>query len=268
MNSPAAQHDSPFDLSGKVAVVTGASSGIGKAIAIELASAGADVLIHARHSAAAARDVAAQIVAVGRGAEVVLLDLQDAAAHPALVAAAYQWRPNIDIWVNNAGVDLLTGEATGWTFEQKLEAVWRVDVVATMRLSRLVGERMKTEAGGVLLNMGWDQAQHGMAGESGELFAASKGAIMAFSKSLAMSLAPSVRVNCLAPGWIKTSWGENASEFWQRRAIRESQLGRWGTPEDVARTALFAVSPASGFLTGQTFAVNGGLLFRNDRPAP
>lgn len=255
----------PFDLTHKTAIVTGASSGIGRAIALELADAGADVLVHARHSAQHARRVADEIVAKGRSAQVVLLDLQSPDAQRALVTAAYEWRPQIDIWINNAGVDLLTGDAASWSFDEKLEHAWRVDVVATIRLSRLVGAQMQAQGGGVILNMGWDQAEHGMAGDSGEMFAATKGAVMSFSKSLAMSLAPSVRVNCLAPGWIKTRWGESASEFWQQRAAREAQLGRWGTPEDVARVALFAVSPASGFLTGQTFAVDGGLLFRNER---
>ena len=73
-----------------------------------------------------------------------------------------------------------------------------------------------------IINMGWDQAQGGMAGDSGEMFAAIKGAVMAFSMSLAKSLAPQVRVNCLAPGWIKTRWGDQASEYWQQRAVRES----------------------------------------------
>ncbi|MBL9125655.1 MAG: SDR family oxidoreductase [Planctomycetaceae bacterium] len=258
----------PCDLSGQTAVVTGSSSGIGRAIALELAAAGADVLVHARHSSQAARRVADEIVGLGRAAQVVMLDLVDHAAHSALVAAACEWRPQIDIWINNAGVDLLTGAAAGLTFEEKLEQAWRVDVLATIRLSRLIGARMQAQGKGVILNLGWDQADHGMAGDSGELFAATKGAVMSFSKSLAMSLAPQVRVNCLAPGWIKTSWGETASEYWQRRAVREAQLGRWGTPEDVARVALFAVSPAAGFLTGQTLDVNGGLLFRNERPQP
>jgi 3-oxoacyl-[acyl-carrier protein] reductase len=81
---------------------------------------------------------------------------------------------------------------------------------------------------------------------------------MAFTKSLARTLAPKVRVNCLAPGWIQTAWGENASAYWQRRAEAESLLGRWGTPEDVALTAAFLCSPAAGFITGQIVHVNGG----------
>ncbi|HRX78742.1 MAG TPA: SDR family oxidoreductase, partial [Pirellulaceae bacterium] len=128
--------------------------------------------------------------------------------------------------------------------------------------SRLVGDRMKqrdrNKRDAVILNLGWDQAEHGMAGDSGEMFAAVKGAVMAFSKSLAQSLAPRVRVNCLAPGWIKTSWGDEASEYWQERARRESLLDRWGTPEDVARVAKFLASPAASFISGQIVPVNGG----------
>jgi 3-oxoacyl-[acyl-carrier protein] reductase len=108
--------------------------------------------------------------------------------------------------------------------------------------------------------MGWDQAETGMESDSGQLFAAAKGAVMAFTKSLALTLAPEVRVNCLAPGWIKTAWGETASQTWQERAVRESPLERWGTPEDVARAARWLASPAADFLTGQIIRVNGGAV--------
>jgi 3-oxoacyl-[acyl-carrier protein] reductase len=117
---------------------------------------------------------------------------------------------------------------------------------------------MKARGQGVILNIGWDQADLGMAGDSGELFAATKGAVMAFTRSLAASLAPQVRVNCIAPGWIKTAWGEHASAAWQERAVQESLRGRWGTPEDVAAVARFLASPAADFITGQVIHVNGG----------
>jgi 3-oxoacyl-[acyl-carrier protein] reductase len=250
------------ELGGRIAVVTGASSGIGRAIALELAAAGASVLVHARVSREAAEETAAQIRACGGESIVALHDLADEADTLALEAHAWNWHGAVDIWVNNAGADVLTGEAAGWSFQQKLAELWQVDVSATLRLSRLAGKRMKARGAGVIINMGWDQAEHGMAGDSGELFAAVKGAVMAFTKSLARSLAPEVRVNCLAPGWIKTAWGERASGPWQRRAVGECLLARWGTADDVARVARFLASPAAGFITGQSIAVNGG--FRAD----
>ena len=246
------------DLQGLTAVVTGSSRGIGRAIALELAAAGAAVLVHARKSRHALETVAARVRALGSPSEVLLADLADPDQQDMLVDRAWQWRSGVDVWVNNAGADVLTGEAAGWSFERKLEALLQVDVTATMRLGRIAGGRMKSAGGGSILNMGWDGAGRGMAGASGELFAAAKGAIMAFSRSLARSLAPEVRVNGIAPGWIKTAWGEHASAAWQRRAKRESLLGRWGTPEDVARVARFLVSPGTGFLTGQIVEVNGG----------
>jgi 3-oxoacyl-[acyl-carrier protein] reductase len=243
-------------LIGQSAVVTGSASGIGRAIALELAAAGADVLVHARQNRAGAEEVAGSIRSLGREAMVILADLSDPAGQYRLAAAAWDWR-GIDVWVNNAGADVLTGEAADWPFEKKLSALWAVDVLATLRLSRLVGGRMR-ERGGVILNMGWDQAETGMEGDSGELFAASKGAVMAATRSLAKSLAPRVRVNCLAPGWIRTQWAEEASAEWQKRAIRESLLERWGMPEDVARVAAFLASPAAEFINGQIIHVNGG----------
>jgi len=246
------------DLTGQTAVVTGSSSGIGRAIALELAAAGASVLVHARANRQGAEATADAVRQQHADALVVLADLADPAEHEALVDRAWHWRGGPTVWINNAGADVLTGPAAQWPFDRKLEALWHVDVAATIRLGRLAGQRMKEAGGGVILNMGWDGAQRGMAGPGGELFAAAKGAVMAFSRSLARSLAPEVRVNCLAPGWIKTAWGEQASDAWQERAKRESLLGRWGTPEDVARVARFLVSPAAGFITGQIVSVNGG----------
>ncbi len=245
-------------LTGLTAVVTGSSSGIGRAIALELATAGAAVLVHACRSHAAAAQVAQFIRDQGGQADVEMADVAQPEQAARLVERAWEWRGGVDIWVNNAGADTLTGDAGQWTFEHKLDALWQVDVGGTIRLSRLAGERMRAAGHGVILNVGWDQAESGMEGDSGQLFAATKGAVMAFTKSLARTLAPQVRVNCLAPGWIKTAWGDRATEYWQERACRESMLARWGTPEDVARMARFLASPDASFITGQIVAVNGG----------
>ena len=251
-------HPPTGDLTGRAAVVTGASSGIGRAIALSLAAAGADVLVHARSSRSAIEETAGVIRKIDRDSDWVLHDLAIPIEQDALVDSAWKWR-TIDIWVNNAGVDVLTGAAARLSFDEKLAVLWQVDVVGTIRLSRSVGARMRNQGRGVLLNMGWDQVATGMAGDSGEMFSAAKGAIMAFTRSLAKSLAPEVRVNCLAPGWIRTEWGENASDQWQQRAGNESLLARWGTPEDVARVARFLVSDDASFINGQIVYINGGL---------
>ncbi len=246
------------ELGGRVAVVTGSSGDIGRAIALELAAAGADCLIHGRANREGAEATAAEVRRGGRQAELLLADLAETDQQDDFAARAWAWRGHVDIWINNAGVDTLTGAAAEWSFEQKLTALLQVDVLATVRLSRAVGTRMKQRGSGTIINIGWDQSETGMAGDSGELFAATKGAVAAFTRSLAQSVAPEVRVNCIAPGWIKTAWGRQASDAWQERAVGESLLGRWGTPEDVARMARFLVSPAAAFINGQVIAVNGG----------
>ncbi len=166
----------------------------------------------------------------------------------------------LDAWLHIAGADTLTGPAAKLSFDDKLQLLWDVDVVATIRLCRSVGRLMTSQGGGAIVTMGWDQAENGMEGDSGELFSATKGAIMAFTRSLALSLAPKVRVNALAPGWIKTAWGITASREWNDRVLRETPMGRWGTPEDVAEAACFLVGPAAEFLTGQILRVNGGAV--------
>jgi 3-oxoacyl-[acyl-carrier protein] reductase len=257
----ASETAAPFgDLSSRRAVVTGSSSGIGRAIALEFARAGADLVVHARRAASDAESLADEVRRLGRSATVLLADLGRTESLPTFVDDCWRALRSVDVWVNNAGADLLTGEDARRDFEEKLQVLLDVDVRSSVVLSKLAGERMAREAGGIILNIGWDQADRGMEGASGELFAASKNAVMGFTRSLAVSLAPRVRINCIAPGWIRTAWGETASEAWQERVRKETPLGRWGTPEDVAKVARFLASSDAAYLTGQVIRINGGAV--------
>lgn len=246
------------NLAGMKGVVTGSTSGIGRAIASELAKAGSDIIVHGCKNIDLAQSLADELRADGKRVQVVMADLSREDQLNSFVEQCWSELEGVDIWINNAGVDLLTGDGAALEFSQKLQRLYEVDMRGTLLLSRLIGEKMAASNGGVILNIGWDQAERGMAGDSGELFAASKSAIMGFTRSLSLSLAPKVRVNCIAPGWIRTKWGESASSAWQERVLRETPLQRWGTPEDVAVMARFLVSPEASYITGQIINVNGG----------
>ncbi|MCH2372684.1 MAG: SDR family oxidoreductase [Planctomycetes bacterium] len=253
--------DESYHLSGMRAVVTGSSSGIGRAIASEFARAGSQVVVHANRSTEQAEAFAAELSEAGSTAVALQADLSDPKAGDRFIEEAFDALGGVDVWVNNAGADILTGETTERPYAQKLQILFELDVRSTILLTRSVGNRMNQQSdGGSIINIGWDQALTGMEGESGELFSATKGAVMAFTKSVALTMAPKVRVNCIAPGWIQTAWGKTASQKWQERVIRETPIGRWGKPENVAHAARFLASPAAGYMTGQTILVNGGAV--------
>lgn len=250
-----------LDLTGQTALVTGASGGIGRAIALSLATAGANLVVHGCRNRESLQSLAQQIEQQGRQVLILPADLTDAASIEKLAADAWQWQGQLNLLVNNAGADVLTGDAAKWSFEQKLARLWQVDVLGCVTLSRIIGPQMREHGSGSIINIGWDQAARGMAGDAGEMFGTIKGAVMAFTRSLAQTLAPQVRVNCLALGWIRTAWGEQTSDYWQQRATQESLRERWGTPEDVAAAVRFLASPAADFITGQVIDVNGGFRF-------
>ena len=250
----------PRELLGLKVAVLGSTSGIGRAVALELAEGGADVIIHGHRSREKADEVAGLIRNLGVRSAVLMADLANRAAGDDLAESAWNLWGGLDAWLQIAGADTLTGASAKEPFDTKLDRLWAVDVVATIRLCRQVGQRMVEQGHGSIVTTGWDQAETGMEGDSGELFAATKGAIMTFTRSLSLSLAPHVRVNNIAPGWIKTAWGDTASSPWQDRVLRETPLARWGTPADIAHAARFLVGPASSFLTGQTLRVNGGVV--------
>jgi 3-oxoacyl-[acyl-carrier protein] reductase len=243
-------------LAGLRTVVTGASSGIGKAIAVAFAAAGARVGIGFWRSSDAARALAAEL---GPDHPLLQADLATADGCTSIVEEAFRALEHVDVWVNNAGADVLTGEARAWPGERKLRTLLDLDLKATIRCSRLVAARMPP--GGCIINIGWDRAtDDGMAGDDAELFAAVKGGVLGFSKSFARSVAPDVRVNVLCPGWIETSYGAGTDRAFYDRVAASTPMGRWGRPEDVAAAAVWLASPGADFVTGQAININGGAV--------
>jgi 3-oxoacyl-[acyl-carrier protein] reductase len=219
------------------------------------------VLLTHRDSPERARSVADGIGARGGRALVRQADLATRKACDRLVAEACDELGRIDVWVNNAGADVLTGDAAAWEWERKLDVLVAVDLKGTIACSYAIGEVMRNqERGGAIVNMSWDHATTGMAGTNPQLYAAVKGGVLAFSKSLARSLAPSVRVNVLCPGWIETAFGEHADPEFHRAVAQDTPLGRWGRPQDVANAALYLASREAAFVTGQALNVNGGVV--------
>jgi 3-oxoacyl-[acyl-carrier protein] reductase len=249
-------------LSGMIVLVTGASTGIGRAIALASARAGADVGITYRSSEREARDVAAEIERAGQRAELFRLDLADPASVAQLTAAVRSTFGRVDAWINNAGADILTGTAAKLSRLEKLDLLLAVDLRGTILASWEAVRMMRDQPdGGVILNMSWDHVLVGFEGTNPQMFSAAKGGVLSFSKSLARSVAPKVRVNILAPGWIATEFAETGMDPEYYENVRKSTpLGRWGTPEDVARAAVFLASPDAAFMTGQMLMIGGGVV--------
>jgi 3-oxoacyl-[acyl-carrier protein] reductase len=248
-------------LAGLAVLVTGASSGIGRAIAIACARAGADVALTYRVNEKGVQETAREIRALGRRSAVQQLDLADPRSVGALGPAARDALGRLDVWVNNAGADILTGAGASLPAIEKLDLLLAVDLRGTMLASWQAADLLGAqEQGGVIINLSWDHVLTGMAGANPQLYAAVKGGVLAFSKSLARSVAPRVRVNILAPGWIETSFAAGANQRLRQQVAESTPLKRWGVPEDVAGAAVFLASPAAAFLTGQTILVGGGVV--------
>lgn len=251
---------STHGLTGRVALVTGASKRVGRAIALELGVRGADVLVHYRSDAGEAESLAAELRALGRRAEISRADLTDAGAPAKLVAAALVVFGRLDIVVNSAGpfdrVPFVGGDDAAW------EAAWKrsldLTVMAPARLARAAATALgaHAEAGptGVIVNIldiaawqAWPSyAHHG----------AAKAALAHLTRTLAVALAPSVRVVGVAPGIVE--WPETMDDATRTRLLARVPLARPGHGGDVARAV--ADLCASDYITGTTLVVDGGRL--------
>jgi len=206
--------------------------------------------------------VAAAVRALGRRAHVMRADISRPEDVATLGPGARDALGRVDVWVNSAGADILTGEARRLSPIQKLDRLLAVDLRGTVLASWAAVELMRTQGGrggGAILNMSWDHVvAGGMKGEYAQLFCAAKGGVYSFSRALARTVAPEIRVNVLGPGWIETAYGAGLDPDQKARIGASVPLQRWGSPEDVAHAAVFLASDAAAYITGQMLMINGG----------
>ena len=247
-----------FDLTGKRALVTGANTGIGQAIAIALADAGADIALAGRSAAA---ETMALIAATGRKVVDLRVDLSSIAPVQGVVDQAVENLGGIDILVNNAGI-IRRNDLADFT-EEDWDAVVDTNLKALFFLSQSAARVMMAQGSGKIINIASLLSFQG--GIRVPSYAAAKSGVAGLTKALANELAPKgVQVNAIAPGYITTNntAALQADETRNRQILERIPTGRWGKPEDIAGAAVFLASPASDYVTGHVLAVDGGWLAR------
>ncbi|MDE0669904.1 MAG: SDR family oxidoreductase [bacterium] len=244
-------------LTGKTALVTGGNRGLGRAMAVAMAEAGADIVIWGRDAAALER-TAAEVRATGRRCLAQSVDVTDSGRVNAAAAEAWQQSGRVDVAVNSAGV-LLIQPATE-TSDVDWAAVMDANLTGLFYCCRAFGERMLAQGGGKIVNVASNFGLHGGAGWSA--YAASKAGVIGLSKSLAWEWAPAVTVNVIAPGAFYTDMNSHLLDDPQIMAAVEGNtpLGRVGDPPELGPLAVMLAAAGSDFMTGAVISVDGGVI--------
>jgi 3-oxoacyl-[acyl-carrier protein] reductase len=245
-----------MSLEGQIALVTGASRGIGRAIALRLSCAGAYIVVNYHGNQAAAEESLWAIVARGGQGELSRFDVSDENLLDTTVKNLVDRHKKIDILVNNAGVAidnlLMRTKQVDW------DQVIGTNLKGTVLCTKVVSRYMIRQRAGRIINLSSVVGQMGNVGQS--LYAASKAGIIGFTKAIARELASrGITVNAVAPGFIETDMTARLPEKLREEFLRSIPLGRFGSCDEVAETVLFLAAPGAGYITGQVVGVNGGL---------
>lgn len=244
-----------YDVSGKVALVTGGSRGIGKAIALTLAEGGADILLNYSRSDKQAEEVKQKIEAMGRKCITVRADVSKFEQAQNLGKAVVNHFGKVDILINNAGVNR-DRTLRRMTPEQWNEVI-QTNLSSLFNCTKAVIEAMVAQGSGVIVSVSSIIGEMGNIGQVN--YAATKAGIIGFTKTMAKELAGNnIRVNAIAPGFIETDMLGTVPEDIRKQIVAQIPLGRFGTPEEIALAVLYLCSPASSWITGTTLRINGG----------
>lgn len=243
-------------LTGKIALVTGAGSGIGKAIALELAKQGATVIVNYMHSKTGADAVVEEIVAMGGNAEAIQCSVNEYDAVADMIKDVAKRYGRIDILVNNAGIT--KDNLLMMMKEEEFDDVIDVNLKGTFNTMRHIARQMMKQKGGSIINI---SSVVGVMGNAGQVnYAASKAGIIGMTKSMARELGSrNVRVNAIAPGFVETAMTASLPEEVKAAGIAQIPLGRFAAPEEVANAVCFLASDHAAYITGQVLHVDGGM---------
>jgi 3-oxoacyl-[acyl-carrier protein] reductase len=243
-------------LAGKVAIVTGASRGIGRAIALRFGGEGARVVANYERKSAEAAEVVDVIRGSGGEAVAIAADVSQKADVDRLVAQAMDAFGRIDILSNNAGIMVAKGVLE--TSEEEWDRTIDVNLKGAYLCSKAVAPIMIEQQGGTIINMSSNSGLYHPSAMRFTEYVVSKAGMNGLTKAMALALGPYVTVNAICPGWIRTEMVEDTDPAIVQRILDETALRRWGTPDDVAGCAVFLASADAAFITGELLIVAGG----------